>query len=43
MHTIFTEYSSYFEKALILLKYMYGMNNSGKVFADELKGWLISE
>ena len=38
----FTEYSSYFERALILLKYMYGMNNSGKLFADELTYRLIN-
>ena len=28
----FIEYSNYFVRALILLKYMYGMNNSGKLF-----------
>ena len=28
----FPEYSNYFGRALILLKYMYGMNNSGKLF-----------
>ena len=27
--------------ALRLLKSMYGMNNSGKLFADELTEWLI--
>ena len=32
----FTEYSNYFGKSLILLKSMYGMTNSGKLFADEL-------
>ena len=31
----FLEYTKYFGRALILLKYMYGMNNSGKLFADE--------
>ena len=28
------EYSNYFGRALILLKYMYGMTNSGELFAD---------
>ena len=32
----FPEYSSYFGIALILLKSMYGMNNSGKIFSGEL-------
>ena len=32
----FPEYSSCFGGALRLLKYMYGMTNSGKVIADEL-------
>ena len=32
----FTEYAKYFGRALILLKSMYGMTNSGKLFADEL-------
>ena len=32
----FTEYSNYFGRSLILLKSMYGMTNSGKLFADEL-------
>ena len=32
----FTEYSNYFGRALILLKSMYGMSHSGKLFADEL-------
>ena len=32
----FTEYAKYFGRALRLLKSMYGMTNSGKVFADEL-------
>ena len=39
----FTEYCSYFGRALILLKPMYGMTNSGKVFADDFKVWLINE
>ena len=34
------EYSNYFGRALILLKSMYGMTNSGKLFAYELKPWL---
>ena len=37
----FTEYSSYFGRSLRLLKYMYVMTNSGKLFADELTEWLI--
>ena len=36
----FTEYSKDFERALILLKYMYGMTNSGNLFSDELTKWL---
>ena len=32
----FTEYANYFGRALRLLKSMYGMTNSGKLFADEL-------
>ena len=32
----FPEYSQYFGKSLKLLKSMYGMKNSGKLFADEL-------
>ena len=39
----FTEYVQYFGRALKLLKYMYGMTNSGKLFADELNKWLIKE
>ena len=39
----FPEYSQYFGRALKLLKSMYGMNNSGKLFADELTEWLIEE
>ena len=37
----FPEYSSYFGRALRLLKYMYVMTNSGKLFADKLAEWLI--
>ena len=32
----FPEYAKYFGRSLILLKSMYGMTNSGKLFADEL-------
>ena len=32
----FAEYAKFFGRALILLKSMYGMTNSGKLFADEL-------
>ena len=32
----FPEYAKYFGRALILLKSMYGMTYSGKLFADEL-------
>ena len=31
----FPEYAKYFGRALRLLKSMYGMTNSGKIFADE--------
>ena len=37
----FPEYEKYFGRALILLKSMYGMTNSGKLFADELTEWLL--
>ena len=37
----FPEYAEYFGRALILLKSMYGMTNSGKLFADELTEWLL--
>ena len=39
----FPEYSQYFGRALKLLISMYGMNNSGKLFADELTEWLKKE
>ena len=39
----FPEYEKYFEIALILLKYMYGMPNPGKLFSDELTEWLLKE
>ena len=32
----FPEYAKYFGRALRLLKSMYGITNSGKLFADEL-------
>ena len=31
----FTEYAQYFGRALRLLKSVYGMTNSGKLFSDE--------
>ena len=34
-------YSSYFGRDLILLKSVYVMNNSGKLFSDELTEWLV--
>ena len=37
----FPEYSNYFGRSLRLLKSVYGMNNSGKIFADELAEWLL--
>ena len=39
----FPEYSSYFGIALRLLKYIYGVTNSVKLFADELTYWFINE
>ena len=39
----FTEYAQYFGRALKLFKSMYGMTNSGKLYADELTEWLIEE
>ena len=39
----FPEYVQYFGRALKLLKSMYGMTNSGKLFADELTECLIKE
>ena len=39
----FLEYAQYFGRALKLLKYMLGMTNHGKLFADELTEWLIEE
>ena len=37
----FPEYEKYSGRAMILLKSMYGMTNSGKLFAGELTEWLI--
>ena len=39
----FPEYGQYFGRALKWLKSMYGMTNSGKLFADELTEWLIEK
>ena len=37
----FPKYAHYFVRALRLLKSIYGMTNSGKLFADELTEWLL--
>ena len=37
----FPEYAQYFGRALRLLNSVYGMANSGKLFADELTEWII--
>ena len=37
----FPEYSSYFGRASRLLKYMYGITNSGKLSAYKLTEWLL--
>ena len=37
----FPEYAKYFGRALILLKSMDSMNNSGNLFDDELTEWLL--
>ena len=37
----FPKYSNYFVRAFILLKSMYGMTNSGKLFFDEFTEWLL--
>ena len=39
----FPEYTQYFGRAFKFLKSMYGMTNSGKLFADELTEWLKKE
>ena len=41
VYRFFPEYAQYFGRSLILLKSMYGMNNSGKLFSDELIEWLL--
>ena len=38
----FPEYCNYFVKILILKNSMYGMNNSGKRFSDELTNFMIN-
>ena len=37
----FPEYVNNFGRALILLKFMYGMTNYWKLFADKLTEWLL--
>ena len=37
----FPEYAKYFGRALRLLNSMYGMTNSGKLFAEELTEWVL--
>ena len=37
----FPEYANYFGRYLRLFKSMYGMTNSGKLFANELTEWLL--
>ena len=37
----FPECEKYSGRALILLKFVYGMTNSGKLFSDELTEWLL--
>ena len=37
----FPEYSNYIGRALILLKSLYGMTKSGKLFSDEFTEWLL--
>ena len=39
----FQKYSSYFGRALKLMKSRYGMTNSGTLFFDEFIDWLIEE
>ena len=39
----FPEYAQYSGRALKSLKSMYGMTNSGKLFADEMIEWLTEE
>ena len=37
----FPEYSSYFGRALRILKSMYGMTNCGKLFVNDFTKWLL--
>ena len=37
----FPEYSDYFGRAFRLLNSMFGMTNSGNLFANELTEWLL--
>ena len=37
----FPEYAKYFGRALRFSNSMYGMNNSGELFADDLTEWLL--
>ena len=37
----FPEYSNYFGRALMIMKSVYGMTNSGKLFAYDLIEWLL--
>ena len=37
----FPEYAQYFGRVLRLLKSMYGMTNSGNLFADGFTSWLL--
>ena len=39
----FPSYSSYFGRAFILLKFMYVINNSVKLFSGELIDWLVND
>ena len=39
----YPEYAQYFGRALKLLKSMYGMTNSGKLFAGKLAEYIIEE
>ena len=37
----FPQYAKHFGRDLRLLKSMYGMTNSGKLFSDDLPEWLL--
>ena len=39
----FSEYSNYFVRDLRVLESMYGITNSGKLFADKLRECLLEE